>query len=147
MNTANAGQQSPWVVYDYEVYMFKQMLDIVYKGEHTSFPEPIRNAILESLLLHLRILADILLSRGGFPDDIKLTNLLPGFNSPLLDKLRNEYGESKMVGSRCWTLNKMLAHPSSLRTSGYNWSQSLTAMRPIILPLLDEIEQARRVKP
>ena len=122
--------------------MFKGLLDIVYRGAHVSFPEVIRNAIVESLLLHLRILTDILLS-GGFPSDIKLTGLLPSFNSPLIDELRNKYGNSQAVGTPCWTLNKMLAHPSTLRTDTYNWSQTLTSMRRIILPLIEEIAQTR----
>jgi hypothetical protein len=39
----------------------------------------------------------------------------------------------------------MLAHPSSLRADHHDYSSVLSTMMPYILPLLDEIEQARRL--
>jgi hypothetical protein len=96
------------------------------------------------MLLHLRILREILISKGTL-DDIKITDLLPKFKSRLVDEMRIKYGASNTAGSPCWTLNKMLAHPSSLRADHHDYSSVLSTMMPYILPLLDEIEQARRL--
>lgn len=147
MSTADAGQQSPWVVYDYEVDMFKQTLSACSIGAHKTFQHPIPNAIVESMLLHLRILVQILLSSGSDPDgdDIKTTDLLPNFKSLLIDELRDRYGSRRMARSPCWTLNKMLAHPTLLRSGSYSYDSILNTMLPLILPLLDEIAQARQL--
>lgn len=143
MNTPNRDQKSAWVVYDYEVDMFKQTWEMCSTGARNRFPHPIPNAISESLLLHLRILVEIFLPGGVEPDDIKLADLLPKFRSPLIEELRSKYGNSRTVGSPCWTLNKMLAHPTQLRSNSYNYDQVLKVVLPLILPLLDEIAQAR----
>jgi len=146
MSKANTKQQSLWVVYDFEEDMFKRTL-LLSADECNKFPHPIPNAIVESMLLHLRILVDILLSRGSGNDDINLTDLLPGFKSPLLHLLRTTYGSSKKVGSPCWNLNKRLAHPTQVRSSSYNYSSLLKDLAPVVLRLLDQIAQARRVSP
>jgi len=146
MNEANAGQQSLWVVYDYEVDMFNQMHGACSTGARNMFQQPIANAIVESMLLHLRILVEILVSSGPDPDgdNIKLTDLLPSFKSPLIEELRNKYGRGT-PGSPCWTLNKMLAHPSRLRSHTYSYDPVLKVMLPVLRPLLDEIAQTRQV--
>ena len=136
-----------WEVYDYEVDMFTQMLRIGTTVECHMFPQPIQNAIVESMLLHLRILVDILLSRGPGNDDINLTDLLPGFKSSLVAQLKTAYGDSKTVGSPCWHLNKRLAHPTQIRSTSYNYDHVLQALGPMVLKLLDEIAAARRVSP
>jgi hypothetical protein len=146
MSKANTKQQSLWVVYDFEEDMFKRTLRLS-TGECNKFPHPIPNAIVESMLLHLRILVDILLSRGSGNDDINLTDLLPGFKSPLVDLLKTTYGSSKKVGSPCWNLNKRLAHPTQVRSSSYNYSHLLKDLAPVVLRLLDQIAQARQVSP
>jgi hypothetical protein len=144
---ADADQQSPWVVYDYEVGMFRDMHGACALGVGSTFQQSIANAIVESMLLHLRILVEILLSRGPDPDgdNIKLTDLLPGFKSPLIQELGNRYGNRGTPRSPCWTLNKMLAHPSRFRSYTYTYDPVLKVMLPVLLPLLDEVAQARQL--
>ncbi len=143
----SATEAAAWTVYDYEVDMFSQTWDMCLMGANKTFRYPISNAIVESMLLHLRILVDILISKGSSPDndDIKLKNLLPKFDSVLIGTLRIKYGTRSKVRSPCWTLNKMLAHPSMLRSNNYKYDDVLNIMVPCIMPLLDEIERARRV--
>lgn len=140
-----------WEVYDYEVWMFDQMLQFgttLGTKECQQFPQPVKNATVESLLLHLRILVDILLSRGsGNNDDINLKDLLPSFNSPLVAQLKAAYGDGKTVDCPCWQLNKRLAHPTQIRSSSYSYNPLLNTLLPLILPLLAEIAQARKVCP
>lgn len=136
-----------WGVYDYEVDMFTQMLRFGTTVECQKFPHPIQNAIVESMLLHLRILVDILLSRGSGNDDINLTALLPAFKSSLVAQLRTAYGDSKTIGCPCWHLNKRLAHPTQIRSSSYNYNHVLNTLVPLVLQLLGEVATARQVIP
>jgi len=87
------------------------------------------------------------LSRDSGNDDINLTDLLPGFKSPLVDLLKTTYGNSKKVGSPSWNLNKRLAHPTQVRSSSYNHNHLLNDLAPVVLPLLDQIAQGRQVSP
>lgn len=137
-------KESAWRVYDYEVDMFSQTWDMCMTRVHRTFRHPVPNAIVESMLFHLRILVEILISKGT-PDDIKLTDLLPRFDSVLISTLRSKYGTRGKVGSPCWTLNKMLAHPSKSRSDNYNYDPVLNIMIPCITPLLTEIDHARRI--
>ncbi len=103
----------------------------------------IRNALVESSLLHIRILTDIFLSRGNRDDDINLRVL--GFDpdsiEPILAKklhtLAIAYGEPNNQDSNCWIVNKRLAHPTTHRTEGYDYSALFASMDQ---PLQDIIE-------
>ena len=141
---ANTKQQSLWVVYDYEEDMFRRTF-LLATTDCNKFPHPIPNAIVESMLLHLRILVEILLSRGSEDDDIKLTELLPDFKSPLVGQLKTTYGNRKQVGSPCWNLNKRLAHPTRVRSSSYTYDHLVQALVPLVEPLLGEVAKARQV--
>ena len=137
-----------WEIYDYEVSMFKQMLLFGTTAEECQkFPQPVQNAIVESMLLHLRILVDILLSRGSHDDDINMTDLLPSFKSSFVARLETAYGDSKTADCLCWHLNKRLAHPTQIRSSSYSYNHVLNALVPLVMPLLDEIGAARQVSP
>jgi hypothetical protein len=65
-------QNDPWVVFDYEVSMFKETLTFGKTQVALPLPQYILNAITESLLLHTRILVDILISKSSDSDDITL---------------------------------------------------------------------------
>src|SRR5436189_6233257 len=87
----------------------------------------VRNALVESSLLHTRVLIDALLDRGQEPDDVNLKTLLNGLlRSPKLGEsatvLRTAYGNRNHVDTPCWTLNKRLAHLSSVRGDGFNYA-------------------------
>jgi len=125
-----------WRILDYEVQMF---LGIGYlrsnlKVEGGVEAQLIRNALVESSLIHIRILTDIFLNKGNQPDDIKLEQL--GFDvkssetmfREKINVLRSAYGESKDPTSNCWAINKRLAHPTTHRTEGYDYSSLFAAM-------------------
>jgi hypothetical protein len=133
-----------WRVLDYEVQMFNGLLALCHGNIRNSFPWPIPNAITESLLLHARILVDILLSRGR-GDDIKLDNLLPGFDVPEIDSLRTIYGKDDKPNSICWTLNKRLAHATTARvgTEGHDYTGDVMTLRAFINAILAAVEEQR----
>lgn len=91
-----------WRILDYEVQMF---LGVDYIRSHLKVDgggeaQLIRNALVESSLIHIRILTDVFLSRTKWSDDIKLEQL--GFdlnsNDPILAEkistLAVAYGEA-----------------------------------------------------
>jgi hypothetical protein len=130
-----------WTVYDYEVDMFKGMYPHCRSDVVAS--RCIKNAITESLLLHTRNLVDILLCRDPEPDAINLKTLLPGFVLTKHAELAGIYGSGKVEKSPCWTLNKMLAHSTNVRSEGFDYTTMMEQLRPVINHCLDEVEGER----
>jgi hypothetical protein len=132
-----------WTVYEYEVDMFRGTLVLCRTDILVPFSHHIQNAIVESLLLHTRILMDILLLRDSEPDAISLKTLLPGFVPTRFEELKSLYGTRKDVGSPCWTLNKRLAHSTNVRSDSFDYVPIMNNLRPVINSCLDEIEGER----
>lgn len=141
----NASPKDPWVVFDYECDQFHAMCQLLVHGntEHAGLPHYVRNAVVESALLHTRILADLFLSKGTKPDDIHLSGLLPTFASQKLTQLEIQYGDSHTEDTPCWTINKMLAHPTSWRSSEYNYTDLLNQVFPLISAVIQEVNEQR----
>jgi hypothetical protein len=135
-----------WRTYDYEVMMFRETAPPIRLPNPCPNARIYTNAFVESRLLHARILCDILLSRGSQPDDINLSTLLPGFASPLIDQLREDYGDPRRQDTPCWELNKHLAHPTSFRADSHDYGPMLQRLEPTMIRLFDEIaaERAKR---
>jgi hypothetical protein len=136
----------PWDVFDYEADMFHAMCDVLRDSNNDSaeLSQQVHNAVVESAILHLRQLADILLSRGTRPDDISLTTLIPDWQPAGLDELRQLYGTQSTPACPCWTINKMLAHPTTLRTASYDYSCLLNAVKPIIDGIVRDVRSRRQ---
>lgn len=148
MSSQPNGSVSPhstneWHIFDYEVEMYfgtrKILMDFGRDAENIIMG----NALTESTLLHTRILIDILLCKEK-DDDISLKTLLPNWQESgklktLHQKLDEVYSDRKTPNSPCWTLNKMLAHPSSLRQDRHNYTEILQIIDPIIVGIINEI--------
>jgi hypothetical protein len=101
----------PWEVVDYEAWMLFELRRVLDGEAFNAHSDVVKNALVESVCLHIRILVDVLLSKdSGKGDDIRLTQLLPGFRHSSVDQLRAAYGDGKPVQPQlpwpCWTLNK-----------------------------------------
>jgi hypothetical protein len=132
-----------WAVYDYELSMFEATFELCISGSLSDFRHPIPNSVVESLLLHTRILVDILLSRDPEPDAVSLKKLLsdftPAANAPLVEA----YGTAKQVDSPCWTINKRLAHATRIRTDFHDYTPMLLALRPAMISVIHEVHTER----
>lgn len=139
-------EADPWETYDYEKGMFWALVSYFSSGhkELSSLSQPLRFAAVESLVLHTRIIVDILLSRDREDDSIRLEDLLPGFSSSYIDDLKNSYGSSRKKDTPCWIINKRLAHPTKHRLSSTDYSPIINALAPIIKKLFNEIERERQ---
>ena len=135
----------PWVVFDYESDMFFGLCELLSDDNpnYADLPHRVKNAIVESTLLHARQLVDILLSRGRQNDDINLSGLLPEFSESSVAQLSSFYGDRQTHGSPCWTLNKRLAHATAQRGSDYDYSLLLDQLRPILANLVQEVNEQR----
>ena len=134
-----------WGIYRYEVMMRTELLQLW--RDHREYIDalkfPIPNAVTESIVLHTRILVGILLSRGKQPDDINLARLLPGFTCEALKTLEQAYGDSGKNNSPCWAFNKMLAHATTLRSHGYDYTPHLDSLYPAIDVAIRKIDKER----
>lgn len=136
----------PWTVLYYEIKMYGlTKRHIASRGTPSSDDELVlKNALVESSLLHTRILTDILLSRGKMDDDVNLDNLIRQKDmsqdlSKALADLGRVWGNSKKQNSPCWTLNKMLAHPTLWRSASHDYGTLANSVDPKIYRALEEI--------
>src|SRR5258708_65015 len=132
---------NPWIVFDYEVEMFSSMIALLQTGypDFAKLPHNVRNAVVESALLHTRQLVEILLSRGHQRDDINLSELSGDFVPTRRDELEALYGGSSSVDSPCWTINKRLAHATTHRGSNYDYADVLNLLVPLIADIIREV--------
>ncbi|HXQ38578.1 MAG TPA: hypothetical protein VN843_31545 [Anaerolineales bacterium] len=138
----------PWIVFDYEIQMYFETRNLL-RHSRTKHPNDVinqitKNATVESMLLHTRIMINILTSKGSENDDITLRGLLPEWYSSengrtLIGKLKNAYGKRNEKDSPCWVINKMLAHPTRWRTDRFDYSKSMRQIEPLISELLFEM--------
>ena len=101
-------------------------------------------AISESLILHLRVLAEIILSRGRWPDDINLNELFPNFHSNSISDLNKAYGLHTERNTPCWRFNKLLAHATTERSDSHNYTDAVEIFTPIIENILVDIYEFRK---
>lgn len=105
----------------------------------------LENALVESMLIHIRILCEIYLSQNkSYHDGITLNKILNNKEistklRELIKELKKTYGDSRIEGSHRWIINKMLAHPSELRGSTYNYRETINQLFPILLNIIKEI--------
>jgi hypothetical protein len=142
-----------WTVIDYEVGMFLGARDCLTSATSKGFPLFLKNAVVESAVLHTRILCDVFLARAKAANDITPESLFPDWKAPkyskakkLISDLASDYGTSKAVGSPCWEFNKMLAHPTNLRKDRYDYRPALARLAPGIQAILAEFECLRGVR-
>ena len=143
------GEHNPssegWDVFDYEVMMFRSLCGLLRAGNsaYARLDQCIKNAVTESALLHLRQVVEVLLSRGKWPDNIKLCSLLPGLVPSSLQELHRWYGSHSMEGTPCWVLNKMMAHPTGHRGAHYDYSGLIGEGVSFVEDVLREIDRKR----
>ena len=91
---------------------------------------------------------EFFLSRGSYPDDIKLENVVRHFDSDQVGVLQEQWGSTKDKdkGTPCWTINKMVMHLTSQRVRGYNYRNLRTELVPTVQKLIAALraEMGRR---
>jgi hypothetical protein len=106
----------------------------------------VENAIVESELLHIRILSEFFLGRGRQDDDVSFEELVPTAGRPrelldVIDELEIRYSKRSDPGSPCWELNKLLAHLTLHRGNRYDYSKLLRSMEPILHKVTSQLSR------
>jgi hypothetical protein len=141
-----------WIVFLHEWDMFWMLIEHMKDGEALieDFPPVIRNAITESACLHARQLVDLFHpSAGNKPDDVHIRNLIHGFSHPVIEEIVTWYGLGSDPGTPRWSLNKLIAHPTSHRSSSADFGQLIFDLREMLKHLSPVIEgdaNCRRVR-
>jgi hypothetical protein len=133
------GHDQEWGIIDYEWDMVVGLTNWLPKQDQLD--RHLKNAVVESLVLHTRILTDILLSRSKRTEDIQLTTLMDSFKSPTIAELEVAYGNGSVEGTPAWQFNKLLAHATTHRSDSYDYLGALKIVLPIVEKLLGEIRQ------
>ena len=146
MTSSTSAATNPWEIVAYEARMLFDLCRAINDEAFDRFPKIIKNALVESACLHTRILVDILLSKdSGKGDDIRLNQLLPAFSHPSVDRLKSAYGDGRSPQPQppwpCWTLNKMIAHPTLKRGSSHDYTSTIKMLLPLIEAVWREIEK------
>lgn len=137
--SASAKAFDPWAVFDHEVEMYfltRSALRTASKPD-SKLDKVVGIALMESALLHTRILADILLQRGQSAEDIRLEHLLPEWRSSrdlvaALAAFKAVWGTRGQAHSPCWTLSKTLAHPTRHRPGAFDHRKFFDRVDPAI---------------
>jgi len=142
---------NPWDIVAYEAWMLDRLRtlrrDVKPKfqigEEHPGqeYAQVISNALVESTVLHLRQLCDILLSNGR-NDDITINRILSGFNCQAIDDLCSVYGHGP--GSFKERLNKHCFHASDRRSAMHNYEPVFQAVIPRVEAVLAEVHSDLR---
>ena len=134
----NKSNEELWEVIDYEVSMYfetRSTYESLKSSPKDKIAKVIDNALIESMVLHTRIVVDLLISKGRGNDNIKLRDLMPEWcisekGKRLIDELELVYGRADIENSPCWIFNKMLAHPTKWRTGSHDYYPALKKVGP-----------------
>ena len=69
-----------------------------------------------------------------------VANLL---GNPHIDRDLKEMVLEKTEGNPCWTINKMLAHATTKRSSTHDYSQLIDRLAPLLFDVVTEVRAAR----
>jgi hypothetical protein len=132
--------EQAWEAFEYEVEMFFETRSRIPGADDRIA----KNALVESALLHTRILVDTLLSKPRELDDITLKGALPSTQWPdglkaALEQLAAKYGLRNQEGLPCWTLNKRLAHLTAKRGPSWEYAPLLRELDPLIASVLAKV--------
>lgn len=133
-----------WSVFDYEWKMASELWRYLSPEELGRYDLAIQNAVVESLVLHSRILVEILISKGSGDDDIRLDKLMPSFRSVKVAELTKVYGRNNDNGTPCWQFNKLLAHATTQRKVSHDYIEPLKKVWHVMTELLDEVMKYRQ---
>ncbi len=147
MLSPNVTGIDPWDIVAYEARMLFGLCRVLASKQNAPVGDIINNAMVESACLHARVLIDILLSKDcAKADDVRLNNLLPRFQPGSLDQLRAAYGDAKTPGTPCWTLNKMIMHPTTVRRTSHDYTNLLNRLLPLIDAVWHEVDARHRAE-
>ena len=138
-----------WIAaFEYEKDMFVSLWEYLFDTRPNDDDQPeagkmadrVRDALVESALLHTRVLVEFFLgSSQKRGDDVWVRDLWPDFRSErTTELLRGVWGAGD--GSHRSNVNKRLAHFTNKRGAGADWTPLHDSVVPMLSILISELE-------
>jgi len=130
--------KAAWDLFDREAMQLDQLWKHFQTGDHNKQLPEIRNAMVESAIIHLRIVLEMLRDAHKKPDNYCLTDLiaisdkpaaLPALMrmytddatyAPLVVALLGGYPGTNLTKNPKWQIDKLMFHPTSNRTTTHD---------------------------
>jgi hypothetical protein len=141
---------TPFEIIQYEYDMLRDTTDFLTQPfliQKSLVPLYIRNAIVESALLHARQLSDIFIEKKNRrDDDIFLHKIIPPRQIPQTEiaELQSIYGDSN--SGLCFEINKYLAHATTFRSSSHDYSLLLNKLKPLLFSIIQKLAELGLVR-
>lgn len=127
--------------------MAREVVHYLPKEEFEQLERAVGNAVVEALVLHIRVVVEFAISKGNGADDILLKNLLFELGTSYLAReLTALYGRSNDEASPCWQFNKMLAHATIHQPKSRNYIKPIQTLWPVLADLISVV-MSQRPKP
>jgi hypothetical protein len=153
-----SAMKQAWDVFDYEIRQLNGTWKELIRGEERVH---VRNSLIESAMKSFRVIMDMLRTIPKFKSpvdgDFCLTELIgPGYvPSPEYAELMKAYEDDAYYKTLLASLpgtfgayaseapknqiDKLMVHPTRLRTTTHDWQPLLRIMLPLLWPVIDEI--------
>jgi hypothetical protein len=154
--------KAAWEIFDYELSQLHMLLQVMEARHHfVLLPHHIANAIVESAIMHLRIVMEMLREKSSKSDDYVLADLLGPYEPRGLPALRKVYEEQEayqplleehLGGDPAGIapnlkldpktqIDKLMIHPTKKRTTSHDWTPILMILAPRLRPVLQDLHQ------
>lgn len=152
--------KAAWEIFDYELMQLDGLWKHFQAASHNAQPLDVRNAMVESAIIHLRILMEMLKDTPQKSDDYCLTDLIAMPDKPAaLPALMQVYTTDDATYSnsvvallggnpapnlrRCpkWQVDKLMFHPTKSRTTSHDWTPILNILVPLLHPIIIDLKQ------
>lgn len=137
-------EDESWAAVEYEYMMYFRSK--ARKGECLK-DLVFHNAMVESQLVHARILADFLTTEQKNPvqkDDVTLGDLLPALRDELNSDIGSfavQYGTHRAEGTPCWQVNKLIVHLTHHRAGLGQHEDLFELLERILEPVLRKVAE------
>ncbi len=151
--------KAAWEILDYELMQLGGLWKHFQAGSHNAQPLDIRNAMVESAIIHLRIVLEMLKDQPQKNDDYCLKDLilmackpigLPAliqiytddstYSGFVVALLKGDPG-TNMKKSPKWQIDKLMFHPTKNRTTSHDWTPILNVLVPRLSPVIDDLRR------
>jgi hypothetical protein len=147
-NTNSRDKPEWWDVINYEIEMYLKTHERL-KESRVTEDRILRNAVVESLVVHARNLCTIFTSESSFKDvDIlldKITDLKPdSHREQLIEDLKTAYGKVTARGKRFTPkiqFDKGALHVDTSRGKSYDYSGEIAAIHDLIVKIIETLKE------
>jgi hypothetical protein len=152
--------KAAWEVFDAEVAQLEALWKYFQALKHNAQPVEVRQAVVESAVIHLRIIMEMV-SRDApqkavdycLADLIALADRPAGLPAlvrtysddaiyaPLVIALLGGTHAASLLRSPKWQIDKLMFHPTKNRTVGHDWTPILNVLAPHVGPVIQDLRR------